>query len=219
VAPFIFDDPISSLDQDFEEAVVSRLVSLARTRQVIIFTHRLSLVTLLESAVKKLKEHPDIPDVTFDVKTLRRLDKVSGVLAGTSVRDSKPKPALNKLLNEALPRLKKLQAESDADNYDLIAKAICSDFRIIVERTVEVVMLNSVVLRFRREVTTKGLLRQLSHITQEDCDLIDDLMTRYSVYEHSQSDELPAAPPEIATLEADMKSLSVWMEEYAKRVA
>lgn len=219
VAPFIFDDPISSLDQDFEEAVVSRLVNLARTRQVIIFTHRLSLVTLVESAVKKLKEHPDIPDLTFDVQTLRRLDKVSGVLTGTSVRDSKPKPALNKLLNEALPRLKKLQAEGDADNFDLIAKAICSDFRIIVERTVEVVMLNGVVLRFRREVTTKGLLRQLSHITQEDCDLIDDLMTRYSVYEHSQSDELPAAPPEIANLEADMKSLSVWMEEYAKRVA
>jgi len=74
VAPFIFDDPISSLDQDFEERVVARLVDLAQTRQVIIFTHRLSLVTLLESAVKKVKEHPDIPDIAFDVQTLRRPD-------------------------------------------------------------------------------------------------------------------------------------------------
>ena len=54
VAPFIFDDPISSLDQDFEERVVARLVNLAQTRQVIIFTHRLSLVTLLDAAVKKV---------------------------------------------------------------------------------------------------------------------------------------------------------------------
>lgn len=219
VAPFIFDDPISSLDQDFEERVVSRLVDLARVRQVIIFTHRLSLVTLLESAVKKVKEHPDIPNIAFDVQTLRRLDKTSGILTGQSARDSKPKAAINKLLNESLNQLKKHQAEGDAESYDLMAKSLCSDFRIIVERAVEVVMLNTVVLRFRREVMTKGLLRQLSNITQEDCDLIDDLMTRYSVYEHSQADDLPAVPPELAQLEADMRSLADWMEGYSKRVA
>ena len=218
VAPFIFDDPISSLDQDFEERVVARLVDLAQTRQVIIFTHRLSLVTLLESAVKKVKEHPDIPDITFDVQTLRRLDKTSGIVTGQSARDSKPKPAINKLLNESLARLKRHQAEGDAESYDLMVKSVCSDFRIIVERTVEVVMLNSVVLRFRREVMTKGLLRQLSNITQEDCDLIDDLMTRYSVYEHSQADDLPAVPPELAQLETDMRSLADWIEAYSKRV-
>lgn len=218
VAPFIFDDPISSLDQDFEERVVVRLVDLAQTRQVIIFTHRLSLVTLLESAVKKVKEHPDIPDIAFDVQTLRRLDKTSGILTGQSARDSKPKPAINKLLNESLARLKRHQEEGDAESYDLMAKSVCSDFRIIVERTVEVVMLNSVVLRFRREVMTKGLLRQLSNITQEDCDLIDDLMTRYSVYEHSQADDLPAVPPELVQLETDMRSLADWIEVYSKRV-
>jgi hypothetical protein len=218
VAPFIFDDPISSLDQDFEERVVARLVDLAQTRQVIIFTHRLSLVTLLESAVKKVKEHPDIPDIAFDVQTLRRLDKTSGILTGQSARDSKPKPAINKLLNESLVRLKRHQAEGDAESYDLMAKSVCSDFRIIVERTVEVVMLNSVVLRFRREVMTKGLLRQLSNITQEDCDLIDDLMTRYSVYEHSQADDLPAVPPELVQLETDMRSLADWIEVYSKRL-
>lgn len=100
-----------------------------------------------------------------------------------------------------------------------MAKSVCSDFRIIVKRAVDVVLLNSVVMRFRREVMTKGLLRQLSNITQEDCDLIDDLMTRYSVYEHSQADDLPAVPPELANLETDMKSLADWMGEYSKRVA
>lgn len=219
IAPFIFDDPISSLDQDFEERVVARLVDLAQTRQVIIFTHRLSLVTLLDNAVKKIKEHPDLPNIVHEVQTLRRLDKTSGILTGQSARDSKPQKAINKLLNESLQKLRRYQAEGEAENYDLLAKSICSDFRIIVERTVEVVMLNSVVLRFRREVMTKGLLRQVSNVTQEDCDLIDDLMTRYSVYEHSQADDLPAVPPELAQLEADMQSLADWMEEYSKRVA
>ncbi len=45
--PLIFDDPISSLDQGFEEKVAFRLSALACNRQVIIFTHRLSLLGLI----------------------------------------------------------------------------------------------------------------------------------------------------------------------------
>jgi energy-coupling factor transporter ATP-binding protein EcfA2 len=36
-APFVFDDPISSLDHDFEWAVAKRLAELAKTRQVLVF--------------------------------------------------------------------------------------------------------------------------------------------------------------------------------------
>ena len=48
-----FDDPISSLDQDYEESVVQRLCSLATDRQVIVFTHRLSLLGLVQDYAKK----------------------------------------------------------------------------------------------------------------------------------------------------------------------
>ena len=62
VAPFVFDDPISSLDQDFEWFVACRLVELAKTRQVIVLTHRLSLYGILEDVARKVgdkwkKEH------------------------------------------------------------------------------------------------------------------------------------------------------------------
>jgi DNA repair ATPase RecN len=40
--PFIFDDPISSLDQFYEDATAQRLAELCKSRQVIVFTHRLS---------------------------------------------------------------------------------------------------------------------------------------------------------------------------------
>lgn len=50
---FIFDDPISSLDQDYEEKVAERLVELSKTRQVIVFTHRLSLMALLGEEINK----------------------------------------------------------------------------------------------------------------------------------------------------------------------
>jgi ABC-type bacteriocin/lantibiotic exporter with double-glycine peptidase domain len=55
--PFVFDDPISSLDQEFEERVADRLVELLRTRQVIVFTHRLSLLALLEDALDKANKN------------------------------------------------------------------------------------------------------------------------------------------------------------------
>lgn len=219
IAPFIFDDPISSLDQDFEERVVNRLVELAQTRQVIVFTHRLSLVALLDSAIKKIAENPDIPNITHHVQTLRRLDKTSGILAGQSARDAKPKNALNKLLGESVPQLRKHQGNGDADSYDMTAKSVCSDFRIIVERTVEMILINEVVLRFRRDVTTKGRLRKLANITTADCDLIDDLMGRYSVYEHSQADELPSVPPELDDLEKDIRSLADWITHFQDRAA
>lgn len=51
---FIFDDPISSLDQDFEIAVANRLVQLANSRQVLVFTHRLSLYGALDDVARKM---------------------------------------------------------------------------------------------------------------------------------------------------------------------
>ena len=70
--PFIFDDPISSLDQDFEEATVNRLIKLCETRQVIVFTHRLSMLALLEEAIKKA-------GLEYNVINLREIDKKSEV--------------------------------------------------------------------------------------------------------------------------------------------
>jgi energy-coupling factor transporter ATP-binding protein EcfA2 len=46
-SPFIFDDPISSLDQTWEEKTIDRLIRLSQDRQVIVFTHRLSLLGII----------------------------------------------------------------------------------------------------------------------------------------------------------------------------
>lgn len=42
ILPFIFDDPITSLDHKYEKMVADRLVKLSEERQVIVFTHRLA---------------------------------------------------------------------------------------------------------------------------------------------------------------------------------
>lgn len=221
--PFIFDDPISSLDQDFEERVVTRLVDLAKTRQVIVFTHRLSLLTLVETAVKKLKDQAALQKanapVVLKVETLHRLGKSSGINAKLSMRDAKPNKAVARIRDEFLPQLRKHHDEANVEAYEERVKGVCSEFRILVERCVESVLLNEVLMRFRRDVQTKGRLGALAKIDLEDCALIDDLMTRYSVFEHSQSDELPAPIPDLDVLEADVKTLAKWITEFEARPA
>ena len=219
--PFVFDDPISSLDQGFEERVVTRLVDLAKDGQVIVFTHRLSMLTLIESAVDRLEkkailEKVPVP-VTLHVEALYRLGNVVGIAHQLNIRDSKPQKAVNRLLDEVIPQLQKLIDKPDVPGYQERAKSVCSDYRILVERCVEKILFNDVLQRFRRSVETKGRIGALAKINPADCAFIDDLMTRYSVFEHSQPDEFPAALPDFDVLASDVSELSKWIGEFEKR--
>jgi energy-coupling factor transporter ATP-binding protein EcfA2 len=219
--PFIFDDPISSLDQDFEERVVERLVELSKTRQVVVFTHRLSLLTLIDTAVERLEKQAELQktpaSVQLHVESLYRLGHTAGIVQPLNPRDLRPKKALNRLSGEFLAKLKKHQAQGELTEYTMLAQTICTQLRIVLEHCVEKTLCNDVLRRFRRSVETKGKLGALAKIQSKDCLLIDDLMTRYSVFEHSQPEELPAILPDLHSLESDLKKLSDWLTEFEQR--
>lgn len=217
LAPFIFDDPISSLDQDFEEKVVERLVALSQTRQVIIFTHRLSLVAQVEAVTKKWESIPGMPSVKPTLTSLQRMAKTAGIVATASARDLKPESAVRGLIDNAITRLRKHQEKAEVDAYEALGKSACSDFRIIVEKTIEFILLADVVGRFRRAINTQGKLHKVAKVTNEDCLFIDDLMTRYSVFEHAQSDELSSSALELDVFEADVLALQKWIAEFGSR--
>ncbi|POF87235.1 AAA family ATPase [Pseudomonas putida] len=219
LAPFIFDDPISSLDQDFEEKVVERLVSLSQTRQVIIFTHRLSLVAQVEAVTKKWEQTPGVPSIKPTLTSLQRLAKTAGIVATASARDLKPESAVRGLIDNTITRLKKHQEKAEVDAYETLGKSACSDFRIIVEKTIEFILLADVVGRFRRAINTQGKLHKVAKVTNEDCVFIDDLMTRYSVFEHAQSDEFPSSALELDIFEADALALQKWIAGFVSRAA
>ncbi|MGF2684534.1 AAA family ATPase [Acinetobacter johnsonii] len=211
---FIFDDPISSLDQDFELAVASRLVQLARTRQVLVFTHRLSFLVALEDAAKKMgdvwkKQH-------HTQKWIETFSGVSGLVALENARNTNTKKANNILLDK-LADAKKRGEQDGGDVYRSLASGLCSEIRILLERTVENDLLGSIVLRYRTSVTTDNKLAKLATIKSEDCKFIDDLMTKYSTLVHSQSTENPIAIPEEPELKKDLEGLKSWREEFEKR--
>lgn len=205
--PFIFDDPISSLDQFYEEATAQRLVELCKTRQVIVFTHRLSLVSLLEKYSEKV-------GIENTLVCLSRFEV--GDIAEIPINLSKTMPAANRLLNERLKRAKVAAGKGDAE-YEIEAKALCGDVRVLVEHIVERDLINGIVRRHSAEVQTKNRIYALSRITAEDCTFVDDLMTKYSRYEHSQSEEAPVELPKPDELENDLKSIVAFIKTVQDR--
>jgi hypothetical protein len=208
---FIFDDPISSLDQDFEELTAVRLVELSKTRQVIVFTHRLSLLYMLDAAA-------EAAGVLRRIISLRRESWGAGEPGEPPLPAQNPKKALNALSDQRLSQARKVWENEGGPKYQIEAKALCSDIRITLERLIENDLLADVVQRFRRPINTKGKLPKVAKITSADCTLFDDMMTKYSRYEHSQPDEAPVNLPEPDEIASDLQRLKTWQDEFAKRV-
>ncbi|MDB5259735.1 MAG: restriction endonuclease [Candidatus Taylorbacteria bacterium] len=205
--PFVFDDPISSLDQVYEEATAKRLVELSKNRQVIVFTHRLSLIGLLEKYTDKEKIE----------KTIVCLSKSrKGDIADLPITLTKTKQTGRRFLNERLGAARTALEAGDVQ-YEQEAKALCRDIRILLEQVVETDLLAGVVRRHSAEVQTKGKIEHLAKITVEDCKFVDEMMTTYSRYEHSQSDEAPVDLPLPDEIEKDLNAIVGFIETVQKR--
>jgi len=209
--PVIFDDPISSLDQDFEEKVAVRLVQLSQTRQVIVFTHRLSMMTLLQDAAKKMVEFGQ--PVTVAVQVIARTAEGTGVPSEIDIFSQKPKAGLNNLL-QGIDSLAKVPT-----NVEPFARAgLCSTFRLFLEKIVEYHLCADVIARYRRDVQTKNKIAKLALVTPEDCQRIDEMMSKYSGFVHSQAQEAPAQAPNAQALKEDVTNVKEWLEGFEQRV-
>ena len=205
--PLIVDDPISSLDYTYEAKVINRLVRAALNRQVIVFTHRISMVVGIYEKTREI-------GVNYQEISLLSSNIRKGVPSENSNIGGKVKSQINKVINGKLSKLKNLDEFSE--EYKSLFHNTCQEFRNIVEKSVEDVLIGEVVKRFRKDIQTKGRLMKLASITEEDCHLIDRLMTRYSYDDHSMSDETPLQELSLDELEKDIIELKNWIERKSK---
>ena len=205
--PFIFDDPISSLDQEYEEKTIERLIELSKTRQVIIFTHRLSFLSIIDDKAKGINK----------IHICRTPWGTTGESDDYSIDIGKPDKVLNNLKVAHIAQARKAFNEQDLLIYSVTITSICSNFRKLIERFVEIVLLADVVQRHRRAVHTYNKIHNLAKIEKADCDFIDKMMSKYSCYEHSQSKEATLNLPTLEELEADMDQMINWHNEFSRR--
>ena len=205
--PFIFDDPISSLDQTYEEKTVKRLVELSENRQVIVFTHRLSLLGQLI----------ELTDGKITTECIRKEHWGTGEIGETPLFAKRPDKALKNIAQEKLTKVQKIYEQQGQGEYYPYGKMICSDLRILIERIVEIHLLADIVQRYRLAVNTKGKVEKLAKINSEDCAIINRFMTKYSYYEHSQPLEAPIEIPTPCDIKKDIDELLSWLDEFSKR--
>lgn len=217
--PFIFDDPITSLDHLYEGSVAKRLIELSMERQVIVFTHRLAFAQLLESAASDFNAASAIAGDASRAQ-IKHIELRNSPMGHPSmpnyVDNMKLDKAVNKLLDEDVRIIKGYFANGDYDAADAKTRALCTTFRNVIEYGVEQNLLSGVVSRFSRNVSTLKI-PCLNAITQEDISLFDSMMTKYSYYDHSHSIETPLPPPDIADVEADLIRMRDWAKAFAKR--
>ena len=146
----VFDDPVSSLDYRWREAVARRLVQEARSRQVIVFTHDIVFLLL----VKQFAEEFQILQLD---RHLRHLSKGAGVCANELPWVALPVRKKIGYLNNEWQSIDKLFRDGHQAAYEKEAKYLYGSLREAWERGLEEVLLGGIVERFRPGVQTQHI--------------------------------------------------------------
>ena len=194
-----------------ERASHDGLVEEAKKRQVIIFTHDVVFLLLLqqfagEESVAQVDQH------------VRQLSRGAGVCAEelpwVALKVSKRIGHLRNLLQEA----EKLHREGHQAAYETEASLIYGYLREAWERGLEEVLLGGVVERYRPSVQTQQVA-VIADITVEDCKTVEIAMTKCSKWlpGHDQPAAARSEIPEPAALKADIDMLDRWLTAIRKR--
>ncbi len=214
---FIFDDPITSLDHNYEENVAKQLVKLSLERQVIVFTHRLAFAETLKNCMDATqKKYSLTSHAKFNYIELLN-DPLGEPISMGGYDNLKFDSVLNLIKNQDMQRIKKLQEQQEYDLAKSKLQSVCSEMRKNIERGIEKVLLNGIVTRYNKNISSQKI-GYLNVLSKEDVDLFDKMMTKYSHYEHPQPSEKPVPLPSCNDIIKDVDELLEWYKQYRKRL-
>lgn len=167
----ILDDPVSSLDHRIRAAAVTMLVSEARERQVVIFTHDLVFF-------RELWQESDRQQIGIKPQNVEALGKATGILTEKapwfSLNVGQRISELEKILKEA----KDAEAAANPEEYRRAIYDYYDSLRATWERAVEELLFNRVVERLQKEVKTNSL--DQVYVDHESVEAVFKGMTRIS---------------------------------------
>ncbi|RFN57793.1 AAA family ATPase [Marixanthomonas ophiurae] len=204
----IFDDPVSSLDHKWRNKISKRITEEALERQVIVFTHDITFLLMIQ-------EHSDKLNCDLDIKSLTRKKKETGLIASYPPWDALPVGKRIGLLKNAYQRLEKIERTETEEVYKERAKILYGKLRETWERFIEEVFLNGAIQRFGRAIQTQRLSKIID-LTDDDYNLVDTNMSKCSTYftGHDTAGTLIEEMPDSDEFLADLTIL----EEYTKTI-
>ncbi|WP_246664928.1 AAA family ATPase [Neorhizobium sp. P12A] len=208
----VFDDPVSSLDHLHRDRVAARLAEAGQTRQVIVFTHDMAFLLLLDEACRATKDHEATP-VTY------RLISRGGENSGFCHKDP---PAsvmpLGKVLDGIKAHLANVKIHHERGDQGKWLREVTSfqdQLRAAWERAVEEVV-GPVIRRLSRKVDTAGLIK-LTVLSDNDCTTMRDAYGRCSMLLHSQPGEINPRLPPPAVIQMEIEMLEKWLADIRAR--
>ena len=204
----VFDDPVSSLDHRRRWHVAKRLAEEAKLRQVIVLTHDIYFLCILQQEADKL-------GLDLAPQCIRKTGSGFGVQTDRLPFDVMVTSKRVKSLRQMHSAVAKAHKEGDEDEAKRLTHNTYHHLRLAWERGVEEVLFNNSVIRFREGVSTKGL----SCVVVEDSDFatIDTGMTKSSKFEHDPALGAHLPMPHPDELSADIEALETWRESVELR--
>jgi energy-coupling factor transporter ATP-binding protein EcfA2 len=207
----IFDDPVSSLDHKWRNKISKRIAEEALDRQVIVFTHDITFLIMIQ-------EHSNKLNCDLDIKSLTRKKTETGLIASNPPWDALPVGKRIGLLKDAYQKLEKIERTETEEVYKERAKILYGKLRETWERFIEEVFLNGAIQRFGRAIQTQRLSK-IVDLTDDDYNLVDTNMSKCSTYftGHDTAGALIEEMPDSDEFLADLKILEEYIKEIRKR--
>ena len=204
----VFDDPVSSLDHRRREKVARRLAQEAANRQVIVYTHDLYFLNLLDEEAQQA-------GVPIEKLSITRRAEGFGIADPDLPFEGMNTKARVGYLRNKQPHIKKIYTCGDEQEHRKQTAIAYWELRIAWERAIEEVLLRSVVLRFRKGVETKKLAGVL--VEDGDYSTVDKWMSKCSNYSHDQALLGGVEVPDPDELLEDIEALEKWRLETHER--
>lgn len=198
----VFDDPVSSLDHKRRWHVALRLAEEARERQVVIFTHDMYFLCILQQEAKNC-------GVDITALSIRRTAEGFGICTERLPFDGATCSKRVGMLRDMQVQIAKTRKNRDEDVAAKMTRDAYSLLRQTWERGVEEVLFSGTVMRFVEGVSTQMLSGV--EVCDEDYAAITAGMTKcskFSGHDGAAPANVPTPPPE--DLLADIDAFETW---------
>src|SRR5450830_11624 len=204
----VFDDPVSSLDHRRRWHVAKRLAHEALTRQVIVFTHDIYFLCILQ-------QHAAEIGLDVDPQCIRKSAAGFGVQSERIPFDAMPTTKRIGALRDMLARATAAKKRGDDEGHVRLTRDAYFNLRLAWERAIEEVLLFGTVTRFEEGISTQKLRSVI--VEDEDFKKIDAGMTKCSKFAHdpAMGAHLPTPTPD--ELSDDIEQLNAWRGDVEKR--
>jgi energy-coupling factor transporter ATP-binding protein EcfA2 len=206
----VFDDPISSLDHMHREAVAKRLVDEALQRQVIVFTHDIAFLFLLDQARDDLDPAPH-----FAIRSVSRGRDYAGFCNPEPPFNARPLTDIIEAMGRRLDAEKINFDRGNQPEWEKTVRSLQEQLRESWERAVEDA-LSPVLKRLSNKVATGGLSK-VTAITLADCETMRAAFGRCSALLHSEAAGLNTPLPTPEAMKAEIVALGEWVNSIRGR--